>query len=227
MKISDIYLLLLLFMLQACGGSGGNSDGIGTDTGNNQQSLSLNSIGSKSVLAGESLNFTLSANDPNGTSHTYMADGTSNSVDPLSLTNRVSFNESTGAFVWNTSTNDVGVYHVVFTVSNNASPVETDSESVTINVQSVLTYGQGLYDKYCQTCHGPGGAGGSATLVQGSSPLDVKSALGMIPPTGARPGMGGIASQFENQTRDANAIGYYLCDAGGIDYTDTSQCPVN
>jgi len=228
MKISVIFPLLCLFILLACGGGGSDSAGTGPDpTGNNQQGLSLNSIGNKTVLAGESLSFTLSANDPNGTSHTYMANGSNNSTDPLSLTDRVSFNETSGAFSWNTLTTDAGVYNIVFTVSNNASPVETDSETVAINVQSVLTYGKGLYDKYCKSCHGPGGAGGTATLVQGSSPLDVKSALGMIPGTPARSGMGGIASQFENPTRDANAIGYYLCDAGHIDYTDTVKCPVN
>jgi hypothetical protein len=229
MKFSVYFLILGLSILQACGGSNGGGDpGAGTEPpGNNPQSLSLNSIGNKSVLAGESLSFTLSANDPNGTSHTYTADGTSNSVNPLSLTNEVSFNESSGAFVWNTSVNEVGVYNIVFAVSNNASPMETDSESVTINVQSVIAYGKTLYDAHCKSCHGPDGVGGTQTIVQGASPLDVKLALGMIPPTPARSGMGGIASQFENQTRDANAIGFYLCDAAQIDYTDTVKCPVN
>jgi hypothetical protein len=49
----------------------------------------------------------------------------------------------------------------------------------------------------------------------------------MISGISARSGMGGIASQFEDPTRDANAIGYFLCDAGGIVYTDTKNCPVN
>lgn len=228
MKISALYPLFCVFLLQACGGGGGDSTGTAPDTtGNNQQVLSLNSIGNKAVLAGESLSFTLSADDPNGTSHSYMANGSNNTVNPMTFTNRVSFDESTGAFAWNTLDTDAGDYNIVFTVSNNASPVETDSESVTISVQNVLDYGKTLYDNYCQSCHGPDGANGTATLVQGSSPLDVKGALGMIPGTPARSGMGGIASQFENPTRDANAIGYYLCDVGGIDYTDTNMCPVN
>ena len=222
-SISNVFFCIM--MLPACGGGGGDPAG-GDPGGENQQKLSLNSIGNQTVLAGETLNFTLSASDPNGTSHTYTADGTNNTTNPLSLIDRVSFNETTGAFHWDSSPSDNGNYNMVFSVTNDASPPESDSESITIIVQNVVAYGEDLYIQYCQSCHGPNGANGNQSIVQGSSPLDVRYALGLEGGS-ARSGMGNIASQFENQTRDANAIGYFLCDAGGIDINNTQQCPVN
>jgi hypothetical protein len=167
MNKSYLVLLFCFTILQACGG-GGSSDGDGdpgdgdTGGGGSTQSLSLNPIGNKSVLAGETLGFTLSANDPNGTSRTYMANGTNNVINPLSLTDRVSFNESTGAFTWNTAVSDDGNYNIVFSVTNNAMPAETDSESITISVQNAAEYGETIFVPNCGRCHGNDGLGGGS-----------------------------------------------------------------
>jgi hypothetical protein len=167
MKKSYLVLLFCFTTLQACGG-GGTSDGDGNpgdgDTGGTQ-SLSLNSIGNQSVLAGETLNITLSASDPNGTSRTYMANGTNNVTNPLTLTDRVSFNESTGAFTWDTAVSDDGNYNIVFSVTNNATPAETDSESITISVQNAADYGQSIFVPNCGSCHGNDGLGGSVGII--------------------------------------------------------------
>jgi hypothetical protein len=222
MKKSYLVLLFCLMILQACGG-GGSADGDSDPNGGNQQNLSLNGIGNKSVLGGETLNFTLSASNPNGGTLTYMADGTSNVTNPLTLTNRVSFSESSGVFNWDTLASDTGSYNITFSVANNS---ESDSETISIMVQDTIAYGEGLYITHCQNCHGPNGTGGSTFGVQGTSPYYVRDALGLEDTT-ARRGMTNIASQLANPTRDANAIGYFLCDAAGININDPQVCPVD
>ena len=169
MKKSYLVLLSCFVIFQACGGGGssdGNDPGDGGNGGGNSQSLSLNPIGNKTVLAGETLSFTLSASDPNGTTRTYMANGTNNVTNPLSFTDRVSFNESTGSFGWNTIVNDAGSYNMTFTVTNNATPAESDNESIVILVQNAAQYGESIFVPNCGSCHGNDGlGGGSAGLI--------------------------------------------------------------
>lgn len=91
-------------------------------------------------------------------------------------------------------------------------------------MQSQIAFGETKYNTHCRSCHGPGGRNGSETLVAGNNPLWVRQAPGIEPGSSPLRNMGTLAAQLENPVRDANAIGYYLCDAGGLDINDTSVC---
>ena len=200
-----ISILICAFSLQACGGGGEdpapNDDGGGDDP----QSLSLNSIGNKSVLAGETLSFTLSANDPNGTTRTYMADGTNNVNNPLLLTDRVSFNESSGEFVWNTIVNDEGNYNIEFSVTNDTSPPETDRESIAISVEDPVAYGQRIFVPSCGSCHGSDGLGGSVGIIGAPTADEMEQAFQQSQNSTMRSYIGYFSAA------ERNAMYLYLC----------------
>ena len=83
----------------------------------------LNSIGNKSVTAGQTLSFTISATDPDGDNLTYSASN---------LPAGASFNASTRTFSWTPYPSQPGYYHDIrFQVSDGSL---TDSESITITV---------------------------------------------------------------------------------------------
>jgi hypothetical protein len=81
-------------------------------------------VGIQAVGSGQSLNFTLSATDPDNTNLTYSA---------TSLPSGASLNTATGAFSWTPSVTQTGTYDITFTVSDG---VLTDSGSTTITVSS-------------------------------------------------------------------------------------------
>jgi hypothetical protein len=80
--------------------------------------------GSQVVGSGQSLNFTLSASDPDNTNLTYSA---------TSLPSGASLNAATGAFSWTPSVSQTGTYNITFVVSDG---ILTDSESTAITVSS-------------------------------------------------------------------------------------------
>ncbi len=85
----------------------------------------LNSIGNKSVTAGQLLSFVISGSDPDGDALTYSASG---------LPAGATFNTSTRAFSWTPTFSQAGNYSVTFTVSDGSL---TASETITISVGSV------------------------------------------------------------------------------------------
>ena len=88
----------------------------------------LDPIGPKSVNEGQLLSFTITATDPDG-------DGLSFSASNVPTGG--SFNPSTRVFTWTPDYGDAGNYNVTFTVTDNGSPAESDTEVVTITVGNV------------------------------------------------------------------------------------------
>jgi hypothetical protein len=85
----------------------------------------LSSIGNKSVVAGQALQFTISATDPNGDNLTYSASN---------LPQGANFNASTRTFSWTPTTGQVGTFpNVHFQVSDGSL---SDFEDITITVLS-------------------------------------------------------------------------------------------
>jgi hypothetical protein len=85
-------------------------------------------IGSKTVAEGELLTFALTATDPDGEVLTFLADD---------LPNGATFDASTQEFRWTPGHDQSGNYEVEFSVKDSGSPVEVDSEVVTITVGNV------------------------------------------------------------------------------------------
>jgi hypothetical protein len=88
----------------------------------------LDPIGSKSVDEGDLLTFTVTGSDPDG-------DGLAFSAS--SVPTGASFNPLTRVFNWTPSFGDSGNYSVTFTVTDDGSPAESDTEVVTISVGNV------------------------------------------------------------------------------------------
>ena len=88
----------------------------------------LNTIGSKSVNEGVLLSFTVTASDPDGDGLTFSASN---------LPSGASFNPSTRVFSWTPAFGNAGNYNVTFTVTDNGTPAQSDSETVTITVGNV------------------------------------------------------------------------------------------
>jgi hypothetical protein len=84
----------------------------------------LSAIGSKTVSEGGLLAFTVTASDPDDDGLTYAAG---------SLPAGASFNASTRRFSWTPGCGAAGSYTVTFTVTDNASPAQSDSEAVKID----------------------------------------------------------------------------------------------
>ncbi len=101
-------------------GSASDSEVVTITVGNVNRTPTLSAIGAKSVVETETLNFSVTASDPDSDSLSYSA---------TNLPNGASFNSSARAFNWTPNSGQAGSYSVTFTVSDgNAS----DSEVVTI-----------------------------------------------------------------------------------------------
>jgi hypothetical protein len=88
----------------------------------------LSSIGNKTVNVGQTLQFTLSATDPDGDNLTYSASN---------LPAGATFDPQTATFSWTPSSSQVGNYpNVEFTVMDDGSPMKLDFEDITITVDS-------------------------------------------------------------------------------------------
>ncbi len=99
----------------------------------------LSPIGDKTVQEGQILTFTVSATDPDGNALTYSASN---------LPTGATFYPTTGTFTWIPGYDQTGVYaNVLFTVTDNGTPLMSSSEAITISVdnanQPILT-GKGI-----------------------------------------------------------------------------------
>jgi hypothetical protein len=89
----------------------------------------VDSIGNKSVNEGQTLSFTISANDPDGDALTYSASN---------LPSGATFDPNTQTFSWTPSYSQAGNYtNVEFTVTDNGSPMQLALEDITITVGNV------------------------------------------------------------------------------------------
>jgi len=118
------------FVVRACNehGESGDSNEESTTIGSSNQPPVLDPIGSKSVDEGSLLSFTLTATDPDGDGLTFSASN---------VPTGASFNPSSRVFSWTPAFGDSGNYNVTFTVTDDGSPAESDSEVVTISVGNV------------------------------------------------------------------------------------------
>ncbi len=115
------------------------SDGLATDSetitltvGN--RAPTLTAVGDKTIGAGQTLSFTLSASDPDGNAMTYSATG---------LPAGATLNLTTGAFSWTPSVAQVGDHVVTFTASDS---LLADGETITLTVADVpVTGGYSVY----------------------------------------------------------------------------------
>ncbi len=86
----------------------------------------LNSIGDQTVTKTTTLQFVVSATDPDGGPLTYSA---------INLPTGAKFNSNTRTFTWKPKNNQVGIYPgVEFIVTDDGVPIESDSETITITV---------------------------------------------------------------------------------------------
>ena len=102
-----------------CGAAGGgtNSDPV------------LDPIGNKSVDEGQLLEFTISATDADG--------GDTLTYSASNLPTGATFTPATQTFSWTPSVGDAGTYpNVLFTVQDDGTPQKSDSEGITITVNS-------------------------------------------------------------------------------------------
>ena len=202
-----ISLLGFLSLLSGCGAGAGDAP-----SGDNNPDPSVpyfDAIGTPTVVAGESIAFTVTATDPNGLNLTLSYNG-SLGPDLNPFTAGASFNTSNGNFTWATDVNDAGTYSVRFIATNNAVPPQSGQVDVTLRVLGLMDVGRSLYIAHCQSCHGVNGAGGSNTLVQCSTETSIREALGLVQGVGGVGTMSGIAGQLDNPTADIQAIAYFL-----------------
>jgi hypothetical protein len=200
-----ISLLGFLLLLSGCGAQ----DEAPMDNNPDPSAPYFNSIGTPTELAGEPINFTVVANDPNGMNLTLSYDGNLGpNLNPFSA--GASFDTFSGNFTWATDVNDAGTYSVRFIASNNAVPPQSSHVDVTIRVLDLMDIGRSLYTTHCQSCHGVNGAGGSASLVQCSTEISIREALGLVQGVNGVGAMSGIAGQLDNPTTDIQAIAYFL-----------------
>ena len=85
----------------------------------------LDPIGPKNLDEGDTLEFVVTASDPDGDALTFSAGNL-----PLGA----SFDPATQSFIWVTDYDDSGTYDVLFTVTDNGLPSASDSETVNITV---------------------------------------------------------------------------------------------
>jgi len=186
-----------------------------TITVQDPQAPTINNISTQNVTAGGTVSFTVIANDPNGFNVTLSADGTIGpNANPFSA--GATFNTMNGSFLWNTDAMDVGSYSVRFTATNDAVPPLESSINVTINVSAVVnTTGEDLYNQYCRSCHGTNGVGGSATIVQCSSEITIREALGLVSGVSGVGTMLGIPGRMTDPDNDISAIANFLTSFPG------------
>ncbi|MBI5603818.1 MAG: beta-propeller fold lactonase family protein, partial [Deltaproteobacteria bacterium] len=104
------------------------SEAITVIVGNVNQPPVLASIGPKSGKENELLTFAVSATDPDGDGLTYTASN---------LPAGATFDPSTQILNWTPGYDQSGNYSVLFTVTDNGAPPQSDSETVTITVGNV------------------------------------------------------------------------------------------
>jgi len=88
----------------------------------------LNPIGAKTIDEAQLLEFTITASDPDGDSLTYSASNVPTGAD---------FDAAAQTFSWTPGYGAAGNYTVTFTVTDNGTPIQSDSEQVTITVGNV------------------------------------------------------------------------------------------
>ena len=89
----------------------------------------LHPIGTKSIVEGQLLQFTVMATDPDGDTLTYSVSN---------LPTGANFDSISHIFSWTPSYGDAGNYSVIFTVTDIGTPSLSDSETVTITVGDVV-----------------------------------------------------------------------------------------
>lgn len=107
----------------------GNTFHIFLQTSTENQPPVLDTIGNQTVEEGRTLEFTLSATDPDNNNLTYTA---------TNIPNGSSFDSETGTFSWTPTFDDAGNYeNIEFTVMDDGVPMELDVELITITVGNV------------------------------------------------------------------------------------------
>ena len=201
MRISQLFVILVIFLqLSGCG----TSEDMGGDNNPDPEAPYFESIGTPTVLAGQSLNFTVRANDPNSMNITLTYDGSLGpNADPFAA--GANFNSTSGDFSWDTTATDDGSYSVTFTATNDAVPPLSTNVNVTIRIQSLAVYGEDVYNQHCRNCHGANGGFLACATV-----IEIEDALGLGDPLNSVSTMSGIANQLVDQSTDINAISVYL-----------------
>jgi len=111
-------------------GTNQDSEQITITVGNVNRPPVLQQVGNKQVYEGDSLLFTLSANDPDNDQLTYSVN---------TIPSGASFDPIIKTFTWNPSIGSAGSYSVQFIVTDNGQPTESDSQITTITVLSKST----------------------------------------------------------------------------------------
>ena len=194
MKHNIILSICLTLLLAACGEEAATTPA-------DPDAPVLGSIGNKSVLVGNNLNFIVTATDPNSETLTFTKDGTVGVGNPFVASPAATYNNSDQQF-FNWDPANVGTYTVRFTVTNTSGL--TDSEDVTISVSIASgggSTGQSLFNTNCYNCHNWDGTASSFAI--GPSTLeDISNAISR--------GDGGMGSLSNLTTNELQAISDYL-----------------
>ncbi|MEA3241034.1 MAG: putative Ig domain-containing protein, partial [Pseudomonadota bacterium] len=103
-----------------------DSETVTITVGNVNRPPVLNAIGAKTVDENELLEFTITASDPDADTLTYTASN---------LPTGASFDNGQQKFNWTSGDGAAGNYTVTFTVTDDGATTQSDSETITINVE--------------------------------------------------------------------------------------------
>ena len=146
-----------LAVLVGCTSDPGNdTNSTGKSAGPNAPTLQA--IGTKTIIAGDTLNFSVSASDSANRALVLTSDGSvGNGPDPYLEGAGFSSNSGTGNFTWPTNSETISYdYQIQFSATNSAG--FSDSETITIRVQTnsnLYNQGRNTFTGNCvgSTCH--------------------------------------------------------------------------
>ena len=197
-RILEIILILSILLLAACG-SEESSNG---DNNPNPEAPYFNPVGTLVVTAGQTLDYSIVANDPNDMNITLTFDGTLGpNANPFDA--GASFDPVSGLLTWNTDAGDIGNYSVRITATNDAVPTLATSINISISVIAAVGLGESLYDQHCISCHEV-----NSMLCRDSN--DINGALGLDDSGTDVGAMSGIAGRLSDPVADVNALVEYL-----------------
>jgi polyisoprenoid-binding protein YceI len=104
-----------------------DSEEVTITVGNVNRPPVLNTIGAKIVDEGQLVEFTITGSDPDGDNLTYSVGNVPTDAN---------FDAASQTFSWTPGYGAAGNYTVTFTVTDNGSPLQSDSEDVTITVSA-------------------------------------------------------------------------------------------
>lgn len=96
----------------------------------------LDAVGPRTVTEGDGLILTLSASDTDGDMLSFTAEHGGGAMNPFTASPAATFDPGSRTFSWVPGTGSFGSYDILFTVTDDGTPPESDSETVTLTVNT-------------------------------------------------------------------------------------------